>query len=895
MDVATKTKCQLPHHIFVRNFYTLGGHITRNPYWFVALPFFITLVLSTGLQKIKEIVDMEYFVTMDDSDTFRYRKVLDTLFPMNLSSEFELGRYTRLGRFGAVLLVSKDDSVLKKSTFHEILLLDETVKNITIVSEFGEMRYKDLCVKHGDSCYMHDFFTFADRDNNTDNINIPYPIDFNSKYTFKFYGASFGGVEIDNRGLIKTAKALRLFYYLDDSRHKNDITLWENEFLRTMKSLRLPHFDVYYIVSTSVAYEMHLIPLTAIPYFVVAAHFVVLFTTVTCMVPNSVQGKPWVGIMTSISSLLSSLSGFGLAFYLGIPYIFYNAIIPFLILGVSMDDTFVLLSAWRHTEKKNSIEQRMSEAYSTASLAISITSLTNVITFTIGYLMSPYDSVRVFCIVTTFCLVFDYVYQITFVGGCMVLCGIAEEKDRHCFTFMPVKYVENTEIRGIFQKLLYYTGHIQLTTTSKTSFLLEIWKKLGELLTKKVSKLVVLVLFIVYFVFGLQNATQITNELEMGNMALYNTHTDKYFTQYHKYFVQYLVRVQVFIDRPINYADPYINRTLHDMFQKFESSALFSNSSLTESWLRSFHEFVNSEKYRGLLPDYNITDKKDFIRVLRLFLHHPHARRFQKDIVFNENRTEIVASRFLFHTNYTKSDSVFNNMWWDFLNDVKNESIPVKVFHRFGYFSDGFRKVIPATLQTIGISAGIVAFVCFFFFFSFSCTLCVAICIVSVAIGVLGYMRLWGVSLNIVSMTVIITISGFSVDYASHVSCAYLFASKSSKQRLVSAITDVGLPIFQAGSTTILCVIPFIIPPCYTYNVIMKVVILVSIFAMTHAVIFLPVFLSLLDDACTHFKNIFKRKQKVNISNKSDNGHLNCAFDAKDVNIFSYKNDTMKL
>lgn len=59
-----------------------------------------------------------------------------------------------------------------------------------------------------------------------------------------------------------------------------------------------------------------------------------------------------------------------------------------------MDDAFVLLAAWRRTNPLHSIPERMSHTYSEAAVSITITSLTNFISFMIG-IATPFPSVRV--------------------------------------------------------------------------------------------------------------------------------------------------------------------------------------------------------------------------------------------------------------------------------------------------------------------------------------------------------------------------------------------------------------------------------------------------------------------------------------------------------------------
>lgn len=62
-------------------------------------------------------------------------------------------------------------------------------------------------------------------------------------------------------------------------------------------------------------------------------------------------------------------------------------------LGVGMDDAFVLLAAWRRTNPSLSVSERLGHTYSDAAVSITITSITNFISFMIGT-VTPFPSVR---------------------------------------------------------------------------------------------------------------------------------------------------------------------------------------------------------------------------------------------------------------------------------------------------------------------------------------------------------------------------------------------------------------------------------------------------------------------------------------------------------------------
>ena len=73
---------------------------------------------------------------------------------------------------------------------------------------------------------------------------------------------------------------------------------------------------------------------------------------------------------------------------------------PFVVVtGVGVDDMFILMSGWRQTDLKASIEDRVSETFRSSAISVTITSLTDLLAFCIGA-TSPFLSVKNFCIYT---------------------------------------------------------------------------------------------------------------------------------------------------------------------------------------------------------------------------------------------------------------------------------------------------------------------------------------------------------------------------------------------------------------------------------------------------------------------------------------------------------------
>ena len=85
--------------------------------------------------------------------------------------------------------------------------------------------------------------------------------------------------------------------------------------------------------------------------------------------------------------------------YCGIPFIGINMAAPFLMLGIGIDDTFVMLGAWRRTSIHAPVEERMADTFRDAAVSVTITSVTDMLSFFVG-VITPFPCVRIFCIYT---------------------------------------------------------------------------------------------------------------------------------------------------------------------------------------------------------------------------------------------------------------------------------------------------------------------------------------------------------------------------------------------------------------------------------------------------------------------------------------------------------------
>jgi len=126
---------------------------------------------------------------------------------------------------------------------------------------------------------------------------------------------------------------------------------------------------------------------------------------------------------------LATLSARGFLSLLGSPAQSVDMAALFLLLGVGLDDTFVMMAAWQRAEGE-SLCQMLAAVYREAAVAITVTTATNVVAFGTGwafftliliriylsYFFGTFLCVELFCLFTGVSLCFVYVFTLMIIG-----------------------------------------------------------------------------------------------------------------------------------------------------------------------------------------------------------------------------------------------------------------------------------------------------------------------------------------------------------------------------------------------------------------------------------------------------------------------------------------------
>ncbi|KAL1462487.1 hypothetical protein WDU94_014318 [Cyamophila willieti] len=860
-----------------RLFFKLGVQIARTPGYFIIVPILLTIICVTGFQQIFFEMDPEYLFSPQHGSGKTERAIVESFFKMNYTARFNPTRITRPGRFGRIIAIPKHgDTMLTKEIWKELRLIDEIVHNTSIV--YGEdntvYRYEDICAKWVDSCFPNDILNldYVMDEVETKALNLTFPIMFNpvtwDAHAFPVY---FGATEISDEGTIIRVPALQMVYFVTADTKAQDArgSKWEEAFLDAIgnaeESGTFKYISTARFASRTLDIELEKNTRSVVPYFTTTFVIMATFSVLTLLMTDWVRSKPYLGLMGNVSTAMAIVAAFGAAVYLRIPFIGINFVSPLLMCSVGIDDTFVMLAAWRRTPITMSVPERMGHMMAEAAVSITITSLTDIVSFSIGT-ANPFPSIQIFCMYSGLAVCFIFAWHCTFFAACVALGGYAEEKNLHAFTCRKVKPLSMSGKKSWLYRM-FCSGGINPkdpdNPEDNPDNAIMVWFRdtLAWYINQWWVKVLVILIFISYLGGALYGTTQLQEGLQRTKLSKKDSYSIEFYDREDVYFREFPYRIQVIVTGELPYWDVDVQNQMENLTKSFEASPFISAPLYTESWLRSFVSYVRRNQD---FLNVTIDTREGFLKTLNdLWLFKPNP--FSLDIKFNDDGTKIIASRFMIQAVNITDGNMEKEMVKELRRIAHESSLNVSVFHPYFVFFDQFELVRPTTFQSMLGGSVTMMFISFIFIPNILCSMWVAFSIVSIGTGVLGYMAMWSVNLDSISMINLIMCTGFSVDFTAHICYAYMSSdSNDPKERVREALYALGLPIFQGAMSTILGVSALILADSYIFLVFFKMTFMVILFGALHGMFLLPVLLSIFGPgSCTRRKKSISDIEKT--------------------------------
>eukprot|EP00922_Rhytidocystis_sp_ex-Travisia-forbesii_P001041 GHVS01001475.1.p1 GENE.GHVS01001475.1~~GHVS01001475.1.p1 ORF type:complete len:855 (-),score=147.10 GHVS01001475.1:1-2565(-) len=148
------------------------------------------------------------------------------------------------------------------------------------------------------------------------------------------------------------------------------------------------------------------------------------------------RSKSYAALAGAGAAMLGLVSGMGLVSLCQVAMVPTVLICPFLVMGIGVDDMFVIINSYSLSYMVQSAEDRCVVSLRDSGLSITITTTTNLIAFAVGA-FSPYMSIKNFCIYSAASLALGYLYVLTFFFAFLCLDAKREETARVCFFCLP--------------------------------------------------------------------------------------------------------------------------------------------------------------------------------------------------------------------------------------------------------------------------------------------------------------------------------------------------------------------------------------------------------------------------------------------------------------------------
>ena len=430
-------------------------------------------------------------------------------------------------------------------------------------------------------------------------------------------------------------------------------------------------------------------------------------------------------------------------------------------------------------------------------------------------------------------VLFCYLANVTLFSGCLAIHGRRVYSWRHSYTCCVTKSRDDLKKDGRSACFAVVCGGSPPKKERDDKSLCEKFPSrfLPYLIKNSVVSIVIIVLFLGYVSAAIYGTILLKQGLVLKNLVQDTSYYHRFLTLSDEYFPT-RIPVAFVVNQKLDYAGNDGTLFLNLLNQARNDAGI--DSSFERCWLSSYKQTV----------DYNLTSTM-FLDSVQSFLTTNID--FKADIVFDGSNSSVTASR-CFVVSKPNNDQNSNAELMVRMQKLADaSSLSVFAYHSSFVTFEQSRTVLPATLQMVGSCVAVITVVTFLFLPHFLMVLLVVLTIVMILVGIFGFMYFFDLTLSSITMIHLVMSVGFSVDFSAHVCAAYLMSDSVTRQdRAKDAIRHAAGPILNGATSTLLGIVVLAASTSYIFQSFFKIMLLVIVFGMLHAIFFLPAVLALL-------------------------------------------------
>ncbi|CEL94251.1 unnamed protein product [Vitrella brassicaformis CCMP3155] len=529
-----------------------------------------------------------------------------------------------------------------------------------------------------------------------------------------------------------------------------------------------------------------------------------------------------------------------------------HSTLPFLLLGIGVDDAFIITSAFHHTydadaypmESSIPLHERVALAMSHAGMSITLTSITDALAFGIGA-STTIPALSSFCAYASFGILWCYLLQVFFFTACLVVDQWRAQ--RQIYDFLCCIKASKPHLLGDIQDGQVVDRYCYFCTCKPDLLARFLGGPYANILTKTPVKVGVLAVAAALLGASIYGATNLEERFDLAFFVPDDSYGSKYFDYLDDYYSGAPVPMTVVVKD----FDYYANRdtTLPDV-----SSILRTSKYVEASTVESiFEEYARSPLYDTSTPAAWYTGLSTFIT------QDGPGKRFEQDIVWRDplDVTQgIRASRL--RAGYRGSAIPDSPSQVDAMLTLRKELADVDgvdVFHySFEHLTwEASAVIVYELILNLSLAFTAVFLVTLFLIgHPLTSIRTLSSCVSSTVLSSLSvsFMYYWGVPINTVSVIYIVLGLGLSVDYSAHIGYSFMLQQAATRdERVVKALGEIGASVLNGAFSTFLAILVLAFSKSYVFRVFFIQFFDIAVFGVAAGICILPVLLSWLGSA----------------------------------------------
>jgi len=562
--------------------------------------------------------------------------------------------------------------------------------------------------------------------------------------------------------------------------------------------------------------------------------FMIVFVYVMIMLGkfNCIQQRSLLAQGGLVCIGLTILFTYGFCSAIGLFFSPMHSLIPFLILGLGIDDMFVIMQCYDNLgdEREDEYTKNIAKTMKHAGVAITVTSLTDFMVFAIGA-STVLPALKSFCLWCGVGILACYFYQATVFTAFLALDCMRINSGRNglCpfYKHEPKADIESNKSHSLSltQKIFGYFSKFLLSAPGMVIAILVTGGLLGG---------------------GIFGCTQLEQEFDPTWFLPPDSYLSKWFAASKTLFPSEGEMVTVYL-------------TEMDWPNEMEKVALLVSELKThtdiiqrvEEWYTPYKNYSNH--FLGM------DNSTTFNSNLNQFLYSLPGLQYQQsfkwmkgeDLICGKSAQDILLSTLSFtHTRFSGRDEYIPAM--KTIKDIISSfNFSGNVFPMTTEYAtwETDEVITRELLRNLGLALGCVLITTLILLADLTGSLFVLLSVVLTLVDICGFMHYWGLTIDVVSSVMVIIAIGLCVDYSAHICHTFLTISGSRKDRAVSALISIGPAVLNGGLSTLIAIILLAPSDSHVFSTFFKIFLLVVVFGLFHGLVFLPVLLALVGPA----------------------------------------------